>query len=78
MGEEFHSARKLDGLDDYVCPQCGAEYKSVQVSASSVLPDSAVHCLHCQAEFPARNGNFILKYFLLRRSKTQLRPLRTI
>jgi predicted Zn finger-like uncharacterized protein len=57
--------------DDFTCPQCGAEYKVVRMSPQSVLAAQTVKCLHCPAEFMARNGDLILKYFLLKRPARQ-------
>jgi hypothetical protein len=50
------------------CPNCGAVYEVVCVEAETVAVDRALACLGCSAPLQARQGGFVLKYFLLERS----------
>jgi len=45
------------------CPHCGAAYKVVQVEAPSEPVE--VTCRSCGGPLPARDGKFLLKYFLV-------------
>jgi len=51
--------------EKFVCRQCETEYRLVKVSAGSLVSDASIHCLQCQAELPTREGNLVLKYFLV-------------
>ncbi len=52
------------------CPACGAEYKVVRMEAtSSETTDEELQCRNCGGALDARDGNFILKYFLVKTSK---------
>ena len=48
------------------CPHCGAKYNLVRVEAPSTA-DREVNCLTCGGPLPAREGAFIIKYFLVDR-----------
>ncbi|HTV27907.1 MAG TPA: MJ0042-type zinc finger domain-containing protein, partial [Xanthobacteraceae bacterium] len=47
------------------CPQCGARYTLVRVEALPQANEKQVECLKCGAPFHARDGKFVLKYFLV-------------
>jgi predicted Zn finger-like uncharacterized protein len=47
------------------CPHCGIAYKVVRVEADAAAADDKVLCRNCDGELPARDGAFILKYFLV-------------
>jgi hypothetical protein len=49
------------------CPHCGVAYKIVRVEAdaAAAAPDEKVFCRNCDGELDARDGAFILKYFLV-------------
>jgi predicted Zn finger-like uncharacterized protein len=51
----------------FTCPNCQAQYHVVKVEAG---PETACHDVTCRAcgvaQFPGREGEFVLKYFLLR------------
>jgi hypothetical protein len=52
------------------CPACGAEYKVVRMEATSAeTPDEELQCRNCGGPLDARDGNFILKYFLVKTPK---------
>jgi hypothetical protein len=57
-----------DGRSRYsfVCPNCDALYELVKVEAGPETVDRAVACRSCDAPLPGREGQFVLKYFLLR------------
>jgi hypothetical protein len=46
------------------CVHCGAEYKLVRVEGESEQINVA--CVHCGNSLPARDGQFILKYFMVK------------
>jgi hypothetical protein len=48
------------------CPGCEAEYKIVTVEVCDVQ-QGEVHCLKCDAMFPAGEGRIAFKYFLVGR-----------
>jgi hypothetical protein len=56
------------------CPNCGALYEVVRVEAENVAVDRELACLSCGAPFQARQGWFVLKYFLLERSYAAVTP----
>jgi hypothetical protein len=49
---------------EFVCPNCGSGYKVVRVKADADL----LHCRICKHPLTAMDGEFILKYFLVRRA----------
>jgi hypothetical protein len=50
----------------YFCPNCNALYQLVKVEAGPETTDREITCRVCGAPLPAREGKFVLKYFLLR------------
>jgi hypothetical protein len=56
------------------CPHCDAKYTVVRVEAPATPLAREVTCLSCGGPLAGREGNFILKYFLVDRpSKRQQR-----
>jgi len=51
----------------FKCPNCDALYEIVQVEADPTS-DREINCAVCGGPLPGRDGQFILKYFLLRLS----------
>jgi predicted RNA-binding Zn-ribbon protein involved in translation (DUF1610 family) len=50
----------------FSCPACGVEYKVVRMEAASdKTSDEQVECRNCGGLLDARDGTFILKYFLV-------------
>jgi predicted Zn finger-like uncharacterized protein len=47
------------------CPNCSAQYKVVKVEAPALANVEEVTCLNCGAALQARDGKFVLKYFLV-------------
>jgi hypothetical protein len=56
-------------FNSFSCPNCQALYHVVKVEAG---PETAFHDVTCRAcgfaRFPVREGEFVVKYFLLRQS----------
>ena len=52
----------------FTCPNCRALYHVVEVEAGPETNFHDVGCRACGAELPGREGNFILKYFMLRKA----------
>jgi predicted Zn finger-like uncharacterized protein len=50
-----------------MCPNCNARYEMVKVEAGPETVDREVNCRSCGASLPGREGNFVLKYFMLRK-----------
>ena len=53
---------------EFVCPGCGSGYKVVRVEADADLPHRLIHCRVCKHSLTAMDGEFVLKYFLVRRA----------
>ena len=48
------------------CPACDAQYKVVRVEAKpGEITEDSVECRNCAGLLPARDGDFMLKYFLV-------------
>jgi hypothetical protein len=47
---------------------CKALYQLVKVEAGPETVDRALTCLACGASLPSREGELVLKYFLLRKA----------
>jgi hypothetical protein len=56
------------GPSPFTCLNCKALYQLVKVEAGLETVDRAVTCLVCGAPLPNREGEFVLKYFLLRKA----------
>jgi hypothetical protein len=54
---------------EFVCPGCGSSYKVVRVEADADLPHRLLHCRVCKHPLTAMDGEFLLKYFLVRPSE---------
>jgi predicted Zn finger-like uncharacterized protein len=56
------------------CPHCGAKYNVVRVEAVLGVKHREVTCLSCGGPLAAREGAFVIKYFLAdHQSKRQRR-----
>jgi hypothetical protein len=49
------------------CVDCNALYHLIKVEAGPETVDRELNCRACGAPLPAREGQFVLKYFLLRK-----------
>jgi predicted Zn finger-like uncharacterized protein len=57
----------------YFCPNCNAVYQIVKAEARPETAVQEVKCRACNAPLPARDGNFVLKYFMLRKAAAHTR-----
>jgi hypothetical protein len=53
---------------EFVCSECGSGYKVVRVKADADLPYRLIYCRVCKHPLTAMEGEFVLKYFLVRRA----------
>ena len=59
----------------FSCPHCGAKYKVVAIEAATASPtEPGVGCLSCGGQLAAREGDFLLKYFLVGNTGKRRRP----
>ena len=49
------------------CLDCNALYHLIKVEAGPETVDRELNCRTCGAPLPARDGQFVLKYFLLQK-----------
>ena len=50
------------------CPHCNALYRIVKVEVGpETITDEWVTCRNCAGRLPTRDGNSVIKYFLLRK-----------
>jgi len=59
-----------DQIQEFGCPLCQARYKIVRANAGPETINLLVHCIVCQRPFVSRDGEDILKYFLIKRPET--------
>jgi hypothetical protein len=57
----------------FVCPNCNSLYELVKVEAGPETVHREVACRSCEAPLPGIEGNFVLKYFLLRKGQSPSR-----
>ena len=60
-------------FNTFTCPHCNALYQLVKGEAGPETVDRALPCRACGGLLPGREGDFVLKYFLLRKAE---RPVR--
>ena len=59
------------------CKSCFALYQVIKAPADPKTIDLEIACRVCNAPLPAREGQFVLKYFLLRKaSRSEVQPVR--
>ena len=59
------------------CESCFALYQVVKAPAGTETADLEIACQVCNAPLPAREGQFVLKYFLLRKAtRSEVQPTR--
>jgi hypothetical protein len=58
-----------DGLEDFTCPKYDARYKLVRVKPGPRTRNRPVHCKVCGHSLAPRDGEDVLKYFLVSGSK---------
>jgi hypothetical protein len=54
-------------FNPFTCPNCSALYQVVIVEAGPETDNREITCRACGGSLMAREGKFVLKYFLLRR-----------
>ena len=59
------------GPEDFICPQCKSRYKLVRAESGPQTTSRPVHCKVCRHPFAPRDGEDVLKYFLIARSKAE-------
>jgi hypothetical protein len=52
----------------FTCPNCGALYEVVKLEAGPETDNREIICPICDGPFPGREGEFVPKYFLLRKA----------
>jgi DNA-directed RNA polymerase subunit RPC12/RpoP len=57
----------------FKCSNCGALYQVVKGEAGPETDDRQITCRACGAPLVGRDGQFVLKYFLLRTSGQMIR-----
>src|SRR5262245_19807051 len=57
----------VDQASSFRCPNCHALYRVVKVEAGLETVDREIKFRNCGAPLVGREGNFVLKYFLVRR-----------
>ena len=60
----------------YFCPSCNALYQIVKVATGPETIYGEITCRACGGPLPAREGKFVLKYFMLRKATRGLKPRR--
>jgi hypothetical protein len=58
---------RQSALKMFTCPNCQALYQVVKVERGLETVDRDVAC-SCGSPLPGREGNFVLKYFMLRKA----------
>jgi hypothetical protein len=53
--------------DPFHCPNCNAFYRVIKVEAGPETPDTEIACRNCGGPLTGREGNWVLKYFLVRK-----------
>jgi hypothetical protein len=63
-------ARRSAAFNAFTCPNCNALYQLVKGEAGPETVDRALMCRACGGPLPGREGDFVLKYFLVAESRT--------
>ncbi len=50
----------------FTCPNCKALYQLIKVESGRETANTEIRCKVCSGPLVGREGNFVLKYFLLR------------
>ena len=53
---------------NFLCPHCGSFYEVMRAEALPDQVDPQITCPTCAGPLPAREAQFVLKYFLLRKA----------
>jgi predicted Zn finger-like uncharacterized protein len=55
-------------FNSFTCPNCGAFYQVVKAEAGPETDNREINCRACGDPLAGREGKFVLKYFLLRKT----------
>jgi hypothetical protein len=55
-------------FNSFTCPNCQALYQIVKVEAGPETDNREIVCCACGGPLTGREGNLVLKYFLLRKA----------
>ena len=61
----------LSSTTHFECHQCSAKYKLVRAEGDSGTIDGEINCRQCGAPLHGREGNMVLKYFLVDRPRAR-------
>lgn len=56
------------GTQLFNCPNCSALYQIIKIEAGPETVDREITCRVCGGPLQGREGNFVLKYFMLRKA----------
>jgi hypothetical protein len=59
------------GPEDFTCPQCKSRYRLVRVKPGPRTTNRPVHCIVYGHPLAPRDGEDVLKYLLISRSKEE-------
>jgi predicted RNA-binding Zn-ribbon protein involved in translation (DUF1610 family) len=57
---------------NFICPHCSSFYETVKAEAVQETLEHEIKCSTCHAPLPPREEQFVLKYFLVRRTSEQM------
>jgi hypothetical protein len=59
----------MSEIVEFVCPKCASRYKRVRVPLEQGLPSRLIHCRVCKEPLTSTEGEYALKYFLIKKGK---------
>jgi hypothetical protein len=65
-------------FNPFTCPNCDAFYQVVKVEAGPETDNREITCRACGGPLVAREGKFVLKYFLLRKATRSRRRAQAV
>ena len=60
---------RSSAFNSFNCPNCNAFYEVVKVEPGPETVDREINCRSCGTPLPGRDGNLVLKYFMLRKAE---------
>ena len=60
------------------CPNCNVEYRLVRAEAGPETSYGQIECYHCGGPLNAREGQYILKYFLVKNQRKRAKASRVM
>jgi hypothetical protein len=64
---------RASSFGSFICANCNALYQLVRGDAGPETQNRQITCCNCGAPFPAREGKFVLKYFMLRQAAQRVK-----